>query len=195
MPLPEKKKRNKKTGAHHVQHRAPVQKNKKNQDTESQWSTKALKLGEKKTSVCLVEKKNYEKKIPQVAECPELVRALFFHHVSEHEWLLLGEKGLPLPADKRINGVPGACLSTQIYILTHPDFTTDLLIYYTSRYKPTSASTARLVSTHVYIHVYVGTHMYMISHMYMCIYMYMYMCIRICICVYTCICRHAYVCD
>jgi hypothetical protein len=39
-----------------------------------------------------------------VAECPELVRGLFFHVVSENEWRDLGEKGLPLPADKAIDG-------------------------------------------------------------------------------------------
>ena len=194
MPLPEKKNETKKQELTTCNTEHQSKKTKKFKTPIDNEAQSIETWGEKNLSVpCW--KKKYEKKIPQVAECPELVRALFFHHVSEHEWILLGEKGLPLPADKRINGVPGACLSTQIYILTHPDFTTDLLIYYTSRYKPTSASTARLVSTHVYIHVYVGTHMYMISHMYMCIYMYMYMCIRICICVYTCICRHAYVCD
>ena len=39
-----------------------------------------------------------------VAHCPELVRGLFFHVVSEKEWRDLGERGLPLPADKAIDG-------------------------------------------------------------------------------------------
>ena len=50
----------------------------------------------------------------QVAECPELVRGLFFHHVSEKDWQQYGEAGLPLPADKTIDGVPVSYFRTYV---------------------------------------------------------------------------------
>ncbi|EKX49138.1 hypothetical protein GUITHDRAFT_136302 [Guillardia theta CCMP2712] len=46
--------------------------------------------------------------------CPELVKGMFFHVVSEHDWKEAGEDGIPMPIDRYLNGVPVCYFRTYV---------------------------------------------------------------------------------
>ena len=136
MPLP-KKNRNKKTGAHHTQHRAPVPKQN-------------------------VIKKNMKKKFPRWRNALSSFARFSSTTCRSMSGFCLAKRA----SRYQPTSASTACL-VPFFLDMYTDIHTDSPWLYhwftTSRHKLISASTASLGSTHVYTHMYLGTHIYIYS--------------------------------